>query len=367
MGGKAALIACFLAFLFMSCSKGDLNRTTTGISVTKSGMAVRMSMQGAPSDVATIVGILSRPGYDTLSHAFTISGDSATCLFTGLDAGTWHLEVNAYDGANNLLYTGSADVQVVAGQTTPVSLTLNPATGSISVHITWGGTDTTSTDMALLFGGVNGEVDFAPSPTLQLQKMTIELKVQFDTISIFEPILLDRVSNSWNQASGFHITYEKGYLYFDLAQSPIYRAGATYAFTPTLHKWTDIAYSYDGESIKMYVDGVLVNQLEYDTPVYYSDSIKTCLGYGYNSYYGGGPFYFKGAIDNLQIWNRALTRDEIDSTMNSHLTGHESGLVGYWDFNQTSSDRVALDHTGNNDNGQLSGDVSFVPAATLYP
>ena len=327
-------------------------------------LSIGMSMKDAPSDVASIVGVLTRQGYDTLKNNFAISADSASCEFDDVAVGVWHLQVNAYDGTNTLKYSGTTDVEVFSGQTTYVRLALNSTTGSLSIIVIWGNQDTTSTDMALQFDGISSRVIFPSSRVLQLQSMTVQLKVRFDSLSMFNPILVENVSDVWNQASGFYLTYEQGLLYFQLAEQSNYRDGASYAYLPSLHQWIDLTYTYDGSYITMYVNGAKVVQRAFSYPVFYSANMGFSLGYAYHSIFGG-PCHFQGAMDDLRIWNYARTQAQIDSTMNAKLMGNEPGLVGYWDFGQSSSDTYALDRTGNGNNGQLVGGVHFVPANSI--
>lgn len=50
----------------------------------------------------------------------------------------------------------------------------------------------------------------------------------------------------------------------------------------------------------------------------------------------GGSFYypkgyeFKGKIADIRLWNKALTANEIQSTMAKDLNGNEAGLIGWW-------------------------------------
>ncbi len=40
--------------------------------------------------------------------------------------------------------------------------------------------------------------------------------------------------------------------------------------------------------------------------------------------------FFNGKITEVQVWDKALTPDEIQKTMTHKLTGYEEDLVGYW-------------------------------------
>ena len=55
--------------------------------------------------------------------------------------GEWHLKVDAEDDSGLVLYTGETEVQVFAGFTSQVYLTLQPTgsgAGSIYINVTWG-------------------------------------------------------------------------------------------------------------------------------------------------------------------------------------------------------------------------------------
>ena len=56
---------------------------------------------------------------------------------------------------------------------------------------------------------------------------------------------------------------------------------------------------------------------------------------------------------NVGIWNTARNASEIESDMNSTLTGSETGLVAYWPLNETSGQQVVNDSTSYGNNGWL--------------
>ena len=78
---------------------------------------------------------------------------------------------------------------------------------------------------------------------------------------------------------------------------------------------------------------------------------------------GGTPYYFDGSIDDVRVYNRALSSSEVAKL---YLAGGgkanvspskpiSSGLVGYWNFdgkNMTNS--TSTDSSGNGNNGTLT-------------
>jgi hypothetical protein len=62
---------------------------------------------------------------------------------------------------------------------------------------------------------------------------------------------------------------------------------------------------------------------------------------------------FNGALSELRVWNQTRTAEQIREDMYRVLSGDETGLVGYWEFN-SGSGANALDATGNADTGTLA-------------
>ena len=72
---------------------------------------------------------------------------------------------------------------------------------------------------------------------------------------------------------------------------------------------------------------------------------------------------FHGSIDEIRIWNEARSQAEIQAYMKSTLTGTESNLVAYYQFDQSSGTSLE-DATGNYD-GTTSGDPQWVTSDAL--
>ena len=62
--------------------------------------------------------------------------------------------------------------------------------------------------------------------------------------------------------------------------------------------------------------------------------------------------WFKGEIDEVRVWDRARSQEEIQQMMDTHLVGNEPDLAGYWNFNEDSGNTVT-DLSGNGNHGTL--------------
>jgi len=64
-------------------------------------------------------------------------------------------------------------------------------------------------------------------------------------------------------------------------------------------------------------------------------------------------YYLNGVLDEVSLWKTALSQAEIQDVMNGSLTGNESGLTGYWRFDDQAT--KATDYSFNNHNGNIYG------------
>jgi len=97
---------------------------------------------------------------------------------------------------------------------------------------------------------------------------------------------------------------------------------------PTTGTWHHIAGTYDGSTIRLYVDGVEKASSSVSGPIQTSSTPLYIGNKPFSSYSGD---YFKGIIDEVRIYNRALLHQEINDTMNNELPA-TSGLVLYLSF-----------------------------------
>jgi hypothetical protein len=81
-----------------------------------------------------------------------------------------------------------------------------------------------------------------------------------------------------------------------------------------VNAWTHVAMTYDGSTLRLYVNGTLVSSTAASGAIQTSSSP---LWIGGNNPYGE---YFQGLIDEARVYNRALTATEVQSAMNTPLS-----------------------------------------------
>jgi len=115
-----------------------------------------------------------------------------------------------------------------------------------------------------------------------------------------------------------------------------------------MNEWQHVAVVYNeaSGSMKFYKNGVAFT---YSTSIGQPASAqKFAIG---SSQQNGPNQFFKGKISEVRVWNLERTQAQIQASMNTELTGEESGLVAYYPFkqgvpNQSNNTTVLYDEVG---------------------
>ncbi|MBU1677810.1 MAG: VCBS repeat-containing protein, partial [Bacteroidetes bacterium] len=127
-------------------------------------------------------------------------------------------------------------------------------------------------------------------------------------------------------------------------------------------KWTHVAVVQDGYGIKLYVNGILdVTGAYIQGGFVYTLSIGTLKQKGEIK----DVYYFDGEIDELRVWKKARTQEEIVKNMKKQLRGDEDGLLALWHMNEPPGSTTIFDATRNKRDGSLKGDATFVNSEAL--
>ena len=123
-----------------------------------------------------------------------------------------------------------------------------------------------------------------------------------------------------------------------------------------LRKWHLLTVTFDGKEARIYENGELLKKQNS------SGSIGASLGDLYIGFDEWGDLCFKGNMDDLRIYNRALSASEVAGLYNDgleespKLLTHKKGLVAYYKFNGNYKDASK----SGNDAELTAGKVTFV-------
>lgn len=107
-------------------------------------------------------------------------------------------------------------------------------------------------------------------------------------------------------------------------------------------KWHTVTAVRKGNTGYVYVDGILEAE---------NDLVEGDFG-NTGTYYIGNAF--RGYLENVKVWNRALSASEVANTAGTLLNGDEPGLVGYWLLGEGSGTTIN-DKTANARHGTVAG------------
>ena len=183
---------------------------------------------------------------------------------------------------------------------------------------------------ALLFDGINDRVEIANNPLLNPSHISIQAWVRMDYIGGWPWRCVVTKRNCCGQnLEQWTLQTEVGWLMSFHAQTDGTGISLIDPNPMQAGVWTEYTFTYDGHTSCLYRNGVVTksdttfrgNISPQQWPVVIGDR-------------DGGLDWWPGCIDEVRIWDRALSQQEVLTNMNCHLNGNEPGLIAYYDFNQ---------------------------------
>lgn len=130
----------------------------------------------------------------------------------------------------------------------------------------------------------------------------------------------------------------------------------------TYNTWYHVAVVYSGggltAGLTLYINGIK-QKLEGYTGYGNTTPLNTTSSNGMIGGRSDGQYY-KGAIDELRVWSVTRLEAQINADMYKVLTGGETGLVGYWRFEEGLGSSVANDSSLSKNHGSLKNGANFV-------
>lgn len=147
---------------------------------------------------------------------------------------------------------------------------------------------------AVSFNGIDQKIVFSPKMPKANSKISVSFWFKKDATNF---------SSVFISTNGFSCTSpsSQSKLYFN-----IFSGGVATGVSLTTDKWNHVVGTYDGNTIKIYVNGILgLTKVD----VYNLTAFNTDLVLGYHFFMGDN--YWAGSIDELYIYNRALSPAEV--------------------------------------------------------
>jgi hypothetical protein len=225
--------------------------------------------------------------------------------------------------------------------------------------------DNAGSGRAISFNGINDYVNFGDIYNDLKIPFTVSAWIYFTPSSSNSggPIFANR--NCTPIYTGFRLFVTQNSISVDCGDglggnNPAYRRGKQASLNLLKGNWIHVATVVRSFSdMDLYVNGINVGGTPIGGSGLTMDSSKP--GFASTAYFTSNNiiYRYKDLIDEVRLWNRSLSEIEIRQDMCKKLIGNEPGLIGYWDFNETSGSTV-FDKSPSGFHGQLIGNPTRV-------
>lgn len=183
-------------------------------------------------------------------------------------------------------------------------------------------------NQALSFDGIDDHVCVSYSDNLPVDEFTFSSWVKIGDDPDGESIVdlgSDINQNWWLRAS--EEGHPKGVIFGIGGGGPFSVTEQELEFTEEPNGWHHVAAVYNGVAMTLYLDGKFMGSSEAVL-----DTAKTRFSFG--RVRNGGSDFFEGGLDDVRIYNKALSQTEILLTKDITVSSRAEGLVGYWKFDE---------------------------------
>ncbi len=246
--------------------------------------------------------------------------------------------------------------------------TLSDSSGHGQTATLFGGTSwsnstapiVTGAGSALNFNAASGQAVIIPhQAALNAYPLTVMTWFMAPTNSNGGALVNKYVSSSLNGYQIF-LAGDLSAWYFRDSANNVFNNGVMDAGPVNDGLWHHAAMTIDASGGRLYLDGVLKSSVAWSgTPGPATTTQPLSLGL-----YPGDSF-FTGQLDEVSVWNTALSAAQIQAAMNHPLSGNEPGLLGYWPMNEAGGTNL-YDVSGHTNTGGLFSNPARVASGATF-
>lgn len=207
----------------------------------------------------------------------------------------------------------------------------------------------------LNFDGVNDFVVSTNAISSNTQTQSYQAWIRIPSIPVNDDRFLQRgndATGGWSVSLSVNSTGKVYAGFSSVGYADTYLTSTT---TLVPNTWYQATFVFENNnSIRLYIDGNLEANTSIGNRTLRNSDNKLRIGSG-----NIAAEYFKGDIDEVRVWNTALTDADILATKDCELQSSQTGLLAYYKFNQgfdlinNASVTTLLDEFGSN-NGTLT-------------
>ena len=176
--------------------------------------------------------------------------------------------------------------------------------GVLQGGVSW--TDEGVLGKALMFDGKSSSVSVASTPKTDLKMLTLSA-----WINASQPggVMSFATGHGWkDERAVVHYYASKGCLRFTLSNGEQFITAGAASPTP-LNQWVHVAVTYDGHTMTIYENGLKTSSKANESIYPNTGGVAFSIG----RVQGLTPNVFTGRIDEVRIYNRALSAKEVES------------------------------------------------------
>ena len=232
---------------------------------------------------------------------------------------------------------------------------------------------------ALKFNGTSSYIESPDSLSLDPTTITISawIKVTGKPSTYYSPIVAKQNTNT-NQGYWLDLSTNSKFIFMVGNASTYYSINNINATSLTSNKWYQVVTTYDGSIIKAYLNGALASTTPFadgmTVPTNRNLRIGTDMAGSNGTNFDG---YFPGSIDDVRVYNRALSATEVQQLYNQSAATYDesnvlgttnslqNGLVGWWTFDGKNMTSNVADSSGKGNTGVLLGQATTTAAGKI--